>query len=481
MRTLQLCASGVFVGIVMSTACKCPLSPGHCFNNDGDQTCGEGMYCDGCRPEGNGCVGVKPSDECHYPGPVESGSTSESESTSEEPTTTSDSPMTTEPPASSTGATPCTSDDQCAAAEAPFCRPDLGECVACDAMEDPDGACAGLDQGVPLCVEGACVACTAESTEECDAQLLVCDVDAHACMPCSEHQQCDSGACQLAFGECFPPEPDTLVVDVGAGETIHAAVMMVPDGGFGVIFLHSASYAAGAHIDGNKTIALLAAPGVSPIIHGVSGDPGLRVQGAGTALYMEGVEVSFTPLGAVGVEVTEALAWLDRSRVVMNTGGGILATGDASLTLRSCFVGGDTNNVHALETDGASATVLYTTLAAGFGAATALTCNTGDVVAVRNSLWVAQTDDDEVSCPDALIEHSAAEQDLGGTNVLLDAMVPSWFENFGTGDFHLSGTHPVSIETAAQWRVGDPATDIDGEPRPTVHEAPDFAGADLRP
>ena len=149
MRPLQRCASGLFIGILASTGCKCPLSPGHCFNNQGDQTCGEGKYCDSCNPEGNGCVDVRPPDDCHYSGPeeVETGSTSDIETTNDGPTTAE--PTTTAEATESSTGEMCTSNDHCEDPETPFCRPD-GECVACDEMEDHDGACAGLDQGVQV-------------------------------------------------------------------------------------------------------------------------------------------------------------------------------------------------------------------------------------------------------------------------------------------------------------------------------------------
>lgn len=482
MRPLPLYSSGLLVGIAMGAGCSYALSPDHCFNNDGDPACAEGMFCNRCNPDGDGCVVTRPSDECYYPGPekVATGSTSGSESSSDAPTTVE--PTTAdEPSEGSTGTTPCTSDDQCTGPNAPFCRLDIGECVACDAMEDPDGACAGLDQGVPLCADGACVACTAEHTEECDSQLLVCDADARVCVGCSEHEQCEVGACQLAIGQCFPPEPDTLVVDVGVGDSIYDAVVMVPEDGLGVIVVHdSMIHLQGVHVENGRTIALLAAPNMSPIIQGNSGDPGIRVY-AGTALYLEGFAVSFAPEDAVGVEVIDGLAWLDRSRVVMNTGGGISATSNATLTLRNCFVGGDVNNVDALEILDSSATVDYTTIGTGFGNAAAITCNGQSLVEVRSSLLVAQTDQDEVSCPGAMIEHSAAEQDLGGSNVPLGDMALSWFGAYGLGDFHLSAVHPSEIDTAARWQAGDPTTDIDGQPRPTMDGSPDHAGADLRP
>ena len=78
MRPLPLYSSGLLVGIAIGAGCSYALSSDHCFNNDGDQTCGEGMFCNRCNPDGDGCVDTRPSDECYYPGPEEAttGSTS---------------------------------------------------------------------------------------------------------------------------------------------------------------------------------------------------------------------------------------------------------------------------------------------------------------------------------------------------------------------------------------------------------------------
>ena len=83
----------------------------------------------------------------------------------------------------------------------------------------------------------------------------------------------------------------------------------------------------------------------------------------------------------------------------------------------------------------------------------------------------------EVDCPNIEVINSFTEADAG---MVFDD-TSGWFFDFEGGDFHLSGTHPAAIETAAIWQLGDPTTDIDGEPRPVTDQGPDFAGADLIP
>src|SRR5690606_7196720 len=99
---------------------------------------------------------------------------------------------------------PCAGPEDCSGG-APFCNP-VGECVSCDAMEDPDEACSSADFRTPLCVGETCVACTAEHTDVCDGQLRVCDPVANQCVDCTEHAECWTGACRIDEGLCFPPD-----------------------------------------------------------------------------------------------------------------------------------------------------------------------------------------------------------------------------------------------------------------------------------
>lgn len=485
MRPL-LYPSGLLAGIAVGAGCFQYPIPDHCFNNDGDRTCGERgerRYCNKCLPEGDGCVATKPEDDCYFPGPaIEGGSSSGLEGTSGE-TTTATWP-TTDPSPGSSGATPCSGSDDCDAEASPFCAPDTRECVTCDAMPDPDAACEEQSSETPLCVDGRCVACTTENPAVCDQRRQVCDGDSNACVACTEHEQCSSGACELTHdggGRCFPM--GTPVVEVQVDE-LSAAVLAVPDGEHGIVVVHPGDYAETVLVDGGKTIALLAASG-TPKLHGLAfgTSPGLRVEGEGTTLYVDGLEISYVTSDRLGGVVDGASAWFDRSHIIVNSGGGILATNDATLTLRNCFVGGDINDTHALEVVGSTVTILYTTLGAGFGDATALTCSGSSTVVVRSSLLVTRNGaaGEEVQCSGADIDHSVAVHDHDGTNVALGTMETSWFAGYGVGDFHLSSTHPESIDTAAQRRPGDPRTDIDGDSRPTTPGVTDFAGADLLP
>jgi hypothetical protein len=196
------------------------------------------------------------------------------------------------------------------------------------------------------------------------------------------------------------------------------------------------------------------------------------VEGAGTILYMDGLAVSLSP--AQGLHVNGAFAWVDRSRIVQNTGGGVLAENGAELTLRNCFVGGGTD-VIGVEIIDATASVLYSTISAStFGMTPALICTTPVAVDVRNSIIVSQggVPPDELSCIASTVAGSASEADVGAFNA-------GWFVNFNGGDYHLTPLGATTFADIAQWQTGDPSTDIDGEPRPTVDGTADYAGADI--
>lgn len=189
---------------------------------------------------------------------------------------------------STTGPLPCMGNGDCTDPALPFCDPVSAECVTCAATGNPDESCAGLDPGAPLCVGGACVQCTAANPTVCDEQLLLCDDASNACVPCVAHDECASGGCALAVGQCFPAR-DVLHVDGDGGadySTVTAAVGAVSDGTFAVIVVHEQDSGLGypgAIIAGGKTIALLGAPGELASIQGIGANPGLRVTESGTA------------------------------------------------------------------------------------------------------------------------------------------------------------------------------------------------------
>ena len=464
----------------------------HCTWKGGDGYCADRSpdmpYCvagyGDCLAGGRyGCV-AEVTPECHAPcgepGDLSCVVGESSTGTSSMGTETSGSSESGSESSSTTGPMSCVNDEECTDAAAPFCGVS-GECGTCEGTKDGDAACAGVDPGLPLCVGGACVQCTAAAPEACTGTTPLCDDATNTCVPCTEHGQCGEAACNLYTGACLPGDAEAIA-HVGPGQefaSLTLAVASIPADAEGTVVVHQANYDEAVTVDGNRTVAFLAAEGDSPVWGLLAGGmPQLTVP-MGSTVLVEGMQLSGNA-NDLGLRVDGGRAWVDRSRIVQNSGGGVLAEAGAELTLRNCFVGGSVNNVAALAVTGATATITYVTAGAGFGTATALTCDVAATVDTRNSLFVSEdAGGDEVQCPGATIEHSAAELDLGGTNVALGDMATTWFTAYGTGDFGLTAMHPVAIDTAAQWQTGDPTTDIDGDPRPAVDATPDYAGADV--
>jgi len=222
-------------------------------------------------------------------------------------------------------------------------------------------------------------------------------------------------------------------------------------------------------------VAILAAAGEEPRVQG-NNAPGFTVAGT---LYMEGVRVSQST--GVGLSIQGGEAWVRRSKLANNNGGGIVVDGGGMLMLENSFVGsGNINSQRIINVLDGQISVQYSTVGAGFGGTSrAIGCAVGAGAGsvVRNSIVVSYSAENEIDCPnieivDGLIESESDE---------IFTELSGWFVGFDEGNFHLSGTHPSEIETAATWQTGDPATDIAGLPRPTIDGTPDFAGAALIP
>ncbi|MCX4248125.1 right-handed parallel beta-helix repeat-containing protein [Paraliomyxa miuraensis] len=314
----------------------------------------------------------------------------------------------------------------------------------------------------------------------------MCDDATSTCVPCTEHGQCGEAACNLFTGACLPGD---AVVHVGAGEkygTLSAAVMSFAAGAEGTIIVHAGDYNESVTVDGGRVLAFLAAelgPTVDPPrwVRNSGMTPQLTITDA--TVVMDGIQVSGNQSNIPpGVRVDGGRAWLDRSRIVINLGGGIVAQNASELVLRNCFVGGDQSDVDAVMIDGSTASVLYTTVGGGngsFGMARALSCTAGSDVTIRNSILAALDDIPELACSMATVSYSASETAImGADNVTLGPVQAGWFAGYPTGDFTLASP-PVQLTNAAQWEDGDPPSDIHGDLRPTIDGSADYAGADV--
>nr|MCH9687335.1 hypothetical protein [Deltaproteobacteria bacterium] len=213
----------IALGLCTGLAASCvesftALDPSHCNSNDGDVFC-EQQH-DGARPfcrlgtqacdqaadlddfDHDGCFAERPEDACYsacgrgisvLDDPDCEGAASTTGTTTEPTGSTSDGTVTDGMTEGSTSTGPmCTSNGQCLDPAAPFCDA-MGDCVSCQEMGDPNGACADLDASNPVCDAGSCVECTA-AAGACGGQAPVCDEN-NECTACTEHSQCPQSAC----------------------------------------------------------------------------------------------------------------------------------------------------------------------------------------------------------------------------------------------------------------------------------------------
>lgn len=501
---------GFVLGVGVGVGASCSSQGGredHCANQDGDAWCRE-KYPEGaarfctlgtCRVTLDGCVTAIPADEsCYAPcgadalsedpscdGVAEASSSSGTETMSTtvateptsatEPTGATLSTTMTASETEPTGTTSsgCVDSSECADAGAPICFE--MQCLGCGDAAAPDEACAEKDAGLPVCGEdGACVQCTPTNPSACGDTTPVCDPPSSSCVGCTEHEQCAETACALDTGECLAACNLEVDGDGGAdATTVQAAVDMVDGGMDCTIVVHGVvidPYVESVVVADEKRIALLAASGEEPVIQGNVG-AGIEVSG-GAVLYARGLTLTDSGVEGLTVSGDATAAYVDACRVVGNDGGGVSVTAGGYVWLRNSFVGGDVSDVASMEVTGASAAILYTTLGAGFGSAAGLRCDGAATVNVRNSLLVARTDDPELDCATDSLVTSATEAELGDMNV-------NWFAGFAAGEFGLTSNIPDEVLTVAQWRLGDPANDIDGDARPSIDGTADVAGADI--
>jgi hypothetical protein len=522
-RVMQVCGFGL--GLLGAQACRISgFVEEHCENQDGDAYCerkhgGELRYCASGRCEfeaDDGCVAARPATNACYAacgdmqtveddpsceGVAEGSSSSATAGTADvtvEPTgdpstvgtgsmSMSGSESDTETETAETNSTGggCMDSSECADPKSPVCVESV--CVACTEAGFPDQACEAKDAAAPVCRgDGECVACTPTNPSACDGTTPVCDEATSACVGCSFHEQCPESACRIATGGCFDAGN---VHDVGQGmeyEEIGDAVADLGQGGEVVLrIFDGASYDEAVTISGAGTAyALLADDGamVPQWVNTGGGAATLRVQG-GAEVYVQSVRLTAnTASGFPGVSVSAATLYLDRTEVLGNTGGGLLLTGAASGFVRNCLLGGGpASDNPAVSVDNAAVAILYSTLVGyddGFGAGAALRCSNPDSVEARNSLFVKTGSGADLDCPELAATYSATENALAGVgNVALGSVMANWFVGITT-DLHLNSP-PAALLSAAEWRVGDPPVDIDGEPRPAEDATPDVAGADL--
>lgn len=519
---LPLAFSG---GVALASFAGCTeTNDNHCASRGGDEYCQEKtgkaageVFCtnncggdydiDGClvasEAPAEGCwlCDGQGSENCD-------GMAEESGSDSDTTTDTDSDSESMSETATETGPELCEGPQDCTDPAQPFCTM-AGDCVACDAMPDPDAACVGADPNLPVCVGSSCVACAEGKTDACTGTTPICDTLTNECEGCSNHDQCADTACNFDAGNCIDSgavvHVDGDFQNCGASDgseampycTVGAA--LAGAGAETLVILHERD-GQNPYVEANTvtlTVAIFAAVGENPILQGFNNNPALTVSPTGN-LMLRDVRISNGP--DYGIEVNGGDLWLEGCEVRGNAGGGVLINDgtasfvrskvtsnmnagihivDGNVSIWSSFVGVSIADVPGMSVAAGNVEIVYTSVVGGTAASPALFCNQGGGVVIRNSMVVSRDAGPEVVCAGAQVTGSALEMEIQGNTVLGVMPDGSWFANYNGGDFHLSAMAPTEIATSATWQTGDPATDIDGDPRPATDGALDYAGADV--
>ena len=492
---MELKALGLCVALGFAVGCW-RYAPDHCVSQDGDASCGSGMFCSGCEAHNNGCVAERPVPACHIPAPdpglTSSSTGDEASEVSGGPTANGTSESATDSMTSgSTGVVGCIDDEDCPDEAAPFCGSE-GECVGCDVLPDPNGACVGLGTQTPICSEGACVACDG-APEPCGGQTPVCSPD-EGCRACAEHFECPSGACHLDgtdVGACFDMAD---VVSIANAAELAAAVAGLEVDDRAVLVLDPGFYPTTIDFGDSTEVAVIGSAFNPPIL---AGDGARSAEVFGNAIvYLSNVEVSNSNVAGDGIQCTGRSVWVDdslldgnrigiaassgcfvharRTTVIQNTTRGIECSG-ADLSLRNSAVGlngnGFTSAVGGLLLANTTVDIVYSSVVANQSSVpgeASMSCTGGELGEVRNSIIVS-TGGGVGGCAGITFANNAVDDaGIGGTNVDVGATMGSWFTGLATGDFHLSAAGAGVFADIAQWQAGDPVTDIDGDPVPNM-------------
>lgn len=498
------------------------LNPNHCANQSGDSWCGE-QYPDGsraycargsCDPSPDGCVVERPLEDACY-SPCGNGLSADesppdcigvgSDSTSgdagdgvmtmddtvadtmadtlgDTDDTTTDGPGDTD--STSTGVVlDCQEDVDCAANDQRiFCIDNT--CVDCSQTDSPDASCQDADSDAPICdTDGNCVTCLPSNNAGCDDQTPICDAGTSQCRACLAHSDCPDSACKIPLGTGGTPDddegacfsPDSVLEPIDISELDQAVLNNVVGEAVIQINAGEASVNFDGTFDGNRDLAILVVGNgaVPQWQRTIAPDAPTLTISDNASVWIEGLGFETNNAnGDAAIDVNSARLYLQRARVVENDGGAITIANGGSAAIENSFLGGDVSDTAVVSSATGNVRISYSTLAGGFGSATAITCGNADAVEVNDSILATRGVGPVLACVPAEVVTSATEPSLD----------TGWFIDFSTGDFHLAkmGVDQFgAAEGIAEWNDGDPTTDIDGDLRPNVNGTADVAGADI--
>ena len=223
-----------------------------------------------------------------------------------------------------------------------------------------------------------------------------------------------------------------------------------------------------------QTLALLADGAEVPAVNPVAGGSAslLTVAEPGSAVYLHGIRFRANIEGPA-IDVAGATLVGSALEISQNEGGGILVREGANVTLVNTMIGDWDAYVRGIEV--VNATFHGQNISVGyFIGMPAIACTATSTVSLSDSI-VAHIDvDDDIACEGIVLDHVATRAEVGPPpNDFV------WFQNHLSGDLHLRPEGAAVFADYGQWNTGDPATDIDGDPRPRVDGTPDFPGADV--
>ncbi len=481
----------------------CPLGTENC-------PCTEGRGCDAdliCAS--NRCVSRDSDASTSVGDPSGPGMTTTSDETSTSVNTSEDS-STTGPEPTACDPANGVANPACTDPDAAYCDPS-GTCVGCSEI-----TCSDVAASTPACdaSSGQCVECTPDASELCGGTSPVCDPETLTCVGCSDHSQCDSGACEFETGACFA---SVLYVDrsascAGGEGTLEApfceiadAAAIVPSNTPTVIRVEGSpnAYTKQVQVPSQRRVAIVR-DGDDDLVKLEVQTFDSLVVGVGTRVYLHNIQI--TKGGTTrGIVCSNAWLWMDRSQIFDRNGLAIDAVGctlrlrqthlydnrqgavrlnGGQLTLENSFVvsnGGAFSDISGLVlSNNADLDVLYSTIVNNDGeiVADSLHCTNAGTVALRNAVLFGKSAGTSVSCPDATATTSVVDAPslAGEGNLQFDSVDSKWFVSPGSGNFGV--VTEVPFKSTAVWRSGDPSVDYDGDPRPAVERATDYAGAD---
>lgn len=384
---------------------------------------------------------------------------------------------------------------------------DLGShtCVQClsdlDCPKDP----------LEFCDDGTCRRCDAHD----DCPSKACELDEHKCFPVdgSRNWYITMGGSASQMGECTERMPCPEIADAFTG--IESA-----DGIYHIVHVAPGTYTKRLQLSTNdKRVAVLGRPGVTLQSTATAtqvfiqlGEPvkivpvtsklflsRLAITGTGAAtmscligdfLGLDEITVSDFSSGdpmktTLSVFANKCVLQIRRSQFLRN-GGGIWAA-EATVKLENSIVSGVTQTPALKFQTESTLDIRYSTFALQSTLAGGLVSCPGvspGVATIRNSAFLAAMAGESVDCiGKALLATKTVSNNptivigMGNTTATAE-QVTAPFKDWANSDLHLVGDGAV-LKAAATWKTGDPATDIDGLPRPAVNDTPDVAGADL--